>query len=73
MVEHTKIDLCQLAKEIRAMKPGYKLYRVLKAELSRVDHWKGKRSGPVKGYQPRVMVQFEVDKLSGKLLSLKRE
>ena len=42
MTAHTRIDLEQLAKEIRNLKPRQSLYIVLKRELVKLGHWKGK-------------------------------
>lgn len=48
----TKVDLEQLAREIRVMNIRNKLYRLLKLELSRRGWWKQKRRGdPKKGYR----------------------
>jgi len=50
----TKIDIEQLRKEIRLLKPRQKLYTVLQEELTRIGHWKQwPRGNPVKAYQAR--------------------
>ena len=50
----TKIDLNQLRKEIRKLNRNKALYRVLKEELSVIDHWKNKpRGDPKKAYASR--------------------
>jgi hypothetical protein len=50
----TKIDLLQLAIEIRSMTRRQKLYQVLKRELKRLHHWKDNpRGAPSKGYATR--------------------
>lgn len=50
----TKIDLGQLKLEIRQLNRHQVLYRVLKEELSRLDHWKLKgRGNPVKAFSMR--------------------
>lgn len=52
MTEHTKIDLDQLAREIRAMNPRKQIFKVLKRELKRVDHWKDQGKWfPPKGHK----------------------
>ena len=45
MTGHSKIDLAQLASEIRSMNPRKKIYKVLAHELGRLDHWKDKSRG----------------------------
>lgn len=48
----SKIDLEQLSKEIKIMTRHHALYRVLKAELSLLGHWKLKaRGNPKKAYR----------------------
>ena len=50
----TKIDIKQLRKEIRALKPRQILYQVLQEELTKIGHWKQRpRGNPVKAYQAR--------------------
>ena len=50
----TKIDLNQLRKEIRTLNRHKALYRVLKEELSAIDHWKNNpRGDPKKAYAAR--------------------
>lgn len=41
----TKIDLKQLALEIRNLNRSQKLYEVLRTELTRIDHWKQSARG----------------------------
>lgn len=58
MVKYTwqksKIDLEQLRLEIRKMTPPSKLFKLLREELIKLDHWKQKaRGNPVKGYLSR--------------------
>ena len=51
---HTKIDLEQLRIEIRQLNRTKKLYRVLKEELGKLDHWKMRARGdPVKAHAAR--------------------
>jgi len=40
MADKTAIDLKQLTYEIRHMTPRQKLYKLLKKELLKLDHWK---------------------------------
>lgn len=48
----TKIDLKQLASEIRRLDRRHQLYRVLKDELTKLGYWRIKpRGNPSKGYQ----------------------
>jgi protein associated with RNAse G/E len=50
----SEIDLEKLRSEIRELKWGTQLYRVLKEELSKIDHWKQQgRGDPVKAYNAR--------------------
>lgn len=62
----TRIDLDQLTREIRETgakkRPDhYRLFQVLKAELSRLGFWKARpRANPAKGY--RVMMERKGDK-----------
>ena len=50
----TEINLEQLKKEIREMKPTYRLFLVLKEELTKIGHWKKlARGDPMKGYLAR--------------------
>jgi len=50
----TKIDLEQLRVEIRQLKHGQLLYKVLQEELSAIGHWKNLgRGNPIKAYQSR--------------------
>lgn len=45
----SKIDLTQLASEIRHLNRWQSLYKVLKEELTLIDHWKNaQRGNPVK-------------------------
>ena len=49
-----KIDVNQLAFEIQHMNRHKKIYRVLRQELTKVDHWKQqKRGNPKKAYLSR--------------------
>ena len=45
----TKINIEQLRLEIRRLNPRKNLYKVLKEELTRIDHWKQQRRGNPKG------------------------
>jgi hypothetical protein len=48
----TKVDLEQLAKEIRVLNRHHKLYRLLKLELGKRGWWKNRERGnPSKGYK----------------------
>ena len=48
----TKINLEQLAKEIRVMSRQNALYRVLRDELSNLGHWRVRpRGNPAAGYR----------------------
>jgi hypothetical protein len=50
----SKIDLQQLRIEIQGLKRWHSLYKVLKEELSRIDHWKNaQRGNPTKAYKAR--------------------
>lgn len=50
----SRVDLVQLAKEIRNLERHQKLYRILKDELSCIGHWKKKaRGNPMKAYLSR--------------------
>lgn len=49
-----RIDLQQLAEEIRHMKRHQPFYRLLKAELEQLGYWKNRQRGdPAKGYKER--------------------
>jgi protein associated with RNAse G/E len=49
-----KIDVNQLAYEIQHMNRHKKIDRVLREELTKVDHWKQQgRGDPVKAYSMR--------------------
>jgi protein associated with RNAse G/E len=51
---YMKIDVNQLAYEIQHMNRHKKIYRVLREELTKLDHWKQARRGdPTKGYNSR--------------------
>jgi hypothetical protein len=39
-IEKSKIDMAQLRKEIGRLTNRQELYRVLKEELTKLDHWK---------------------------------
>lgn len=45
MKTKSKINSEQLRKEIRGMTYDSSLYKLLKEELSEIDHWKGKKRG----------------------------
>ena len=48
----TRVDLEQLAREIRTLNRNHKLYRLLKLELGNRGWWKNKERGnPQKGYR----------------------
>ncbi len=50
----TKLDIEQLRLEIRCLNSRKLLYRVLKEELSKIDHWKQQgRGDPVKAFAMR--------------------
>jgi protein associated with RNAse G/E len=50
----SKIDVNQLAYEIQHMNRHKKIYRVLREELTKVDHWKQQgRGNPMKAYLSR--------------------
>jgi hypothetical protein len=50
----TKLDFEQLRKEIRRLNRHQALYRLLREELTKVDHWKQQRRGdPMKAYNSR--------------------
>ncbi len=52
MTEHTKIDLLQLATEIRTMNSRKEIYQVIKRELKAQGHWKDRgRGNPAKGFR----------------------
>jgi hypothetical protein len=52
MTEHTKIDLRQLVKEIRAMNSRKKIYQIVKQELTAQRHWKNRgRGDSAKGFK----------------------
>ena len=52
MLKMSKIDLEQLAKEIRGLDRRQELYRVLKEELTKRGYWKQRaRGNPAKGYR----------------------
>ncbi len=54
MTPKTKLDFNQLRVEIRAMNNRKALYRLLKEELTKLDHWKQQgRGDPVKAYSMR--------------------
>jgi len=49
-----KIDVNQLAFEIQHMNRHKKIYRVLREELTKVDHWKQQgRGDPIKAFNSR--------------------
>jgi hypothetical protein len=60
MTAHTKIDLEQLAKEIRDLKPRQSLYIVLKRELSKIGYWKGKAR-----YIPTTFINYKTKRKVG--------
>jgi hypothetical protein len=48
----SKLDLEQLRIEIKQLNNRKELYRVLKEELTKIDHWKQKKRGdPIKANQ----------------------
>lgn len=50
----TKIDLGLLRLEIRKLNNRKQLYRVLKEELTKIDHWKQRgRGDPIKAFNAR--------------------
>lgn len=50
----SRVDLGQLAKEIRLLERHQALYRVLKKELSVLGYWRNRSRGdPAKGYRER--------------------
>lgn len=50
----SKIDVNQLAYEIQHMNRHKKIYRVLREELTKVDHWKQQgRGDPIKAFNSR--------------------
>ena len=50
----TKLDFNQLRLEIRQMNRHKALYRLLRDELSKLDHWKQQgRGDPIKAYNSR--------------------
>lgn len=50
----SKIDFEQLRVEIRDLNNRKQLYRVLKEELTKIDHWKQQRRGdPAKAFNAR--------------------
>lgn len=50
----TRLDHTQLRIEIRAMSIHSKLYKLLKEELTKLDHWKQQRRGdPIKAFYSR--------------------
>ncbi|KKN29595.1 hypothetical protein LCGC14_0842630 [marine sediment metagenome] len=54
----SKLDFEQLRKEIRELNNRKALYRLLKEELGKIDHWKQKARGdPVKAYLARGKVK----------------
>lgn len=50
----SKLDFEQLRKEIRTLNSRKALYRLLKEELGKIDHWKQQARGdPVKAFSMR--------------------
>ena len=50
----TKIDHKQLRIEIQSMTRDSKLYKLLREELTKLDHWKQqKRGDPIKAFHSR--------------------
>jgi len=50
----SKLDLEQLRLEIRALNNRKTLYKVLKEELTKIDHWKQQQRGnPIKAFRSR--------------------
>ncbi len=51
-IDVTRIDLEQLAKEIKTMNRTHALYRVLRDELKKLGFWRyHQRGDPSKGYK----------------------
>lgn len=51
LIMDTKIDFDQLRYEIRHLNRHKALYRLLRDELTKIDHWKQQaRGNPIKGY-----------------------
>ena len=47
-----RVNLEVLREKIKGLKPGIRLYRVLKEELSVLGYWRNrKRGNPVKGFE----------------------
>lgn len=44
-IEKSRLDLSQLRKELRRLTNRQELYRVLKEELTKLDHWKQQKRG----------------------------
>jgi hypothetical protein len=50
----SKIDFEQLRTEIRKLHRTHALYRLLKEELTKIDHWKQQgRGDPIKAFNAR--------------------
>ena len=50
----SKLDFEQLRKEIRVLKRHHSLYRLLREELTKIDHWKQQgRGDPIKAFNAR--------------------
>jgi hypothetical protein len=49
--QKSKIDLEQLRVEIRRLKITQKLYKVLKEELTKINHWKNLKRGKPRRYK----------------------
>lgn len=50
----SKIDFEQLRQEIRRLNRHQALYRLLKDELTKIDHWKQQgRGNPIKAFHSR--------------------
>ena len=49
-IEKSKLDMAQLRKEIRRLTVRQELYRVLKDELTKLDHWKQQGKWNPKGF-----------------------
>jgi hypothetical protein len=54
MIMGSKIDFEQLKREIRKLNRTQALYRLLRDELTKLDHWKQQgRGDPIKAYHSR--------------------
>lgn len=52
--QKSKVDFDQLRLEIQQMSRDSKLFKLLREELTKLDHWKQQaRGNPMKAYQSR--------------------